>query len=137
MVTRRDLIATGALFSPLRPAEAGAAQRGGSGDDSAALHDIRDELRELRAVRRPVETAEIVRIREAQRGFLRANHKFPDVIEIGIQVWERLHSWHIENRQEMRLSRSPEGRLQMEFMLTALILRTDLADTWIGTPFDR
>jgi hypothetical protein len=135
MVTRRDLIATGALFSPLRPAEAAAAQRGGSGgDDSAALYAIRDELR---ALRRPVETPEIVRIREAQRGFLRANQKFPDVIEIGIQIWERLHSWHVENRQEMRLSRSPEGRLQTEFMLTALVLRTDLADTWIGTPFDR
>lgn len=134
MMSRRDLIASGGVFSQLRPAEAAAAQRGDSALEQGLLREIRDAVNGLR---RPVDGSDITKIREVQRAFAKVNHKFPDLIEIGIQVWERLHTWHIENRLEMKLSRSPEGRLQMEFMMTQLVLRTDVPDNYISVPYER
>jgi hypothetical protein len=134
MMSRRDLIASGGVFSQLRLAEAAPAQRGDRASEEGLLREIRDAVNGLR---RPVDWSDIAKIRELQRAFAKVNHKFPDFIEIGIQVWERLHTWHIENRLEMKLSRSPEGRLQMEFMMTQLVLRTDVPDNYISVPYER
>jgi hypothetical protein len=134
MMSRRDLIASGGVFSQLRPVEGAVAQRGDRGMEEGLLRDI---LSAVNGLRRPVDWSDIAKIREMQRGFAKVNHKFPDFIEIGIQVWERLHTWHIENRLEMKLSRSPEGRLQMEFMMTQLVLRTDVPDNYISVPYER
>jgi hypothetical protein len=140
MLSRRDLITSGAVFTQVRPdepsaAQAPAAQRAAfTSAELDVFEDIRDAIRVLR---NRTGSEDIRQIREAQRAFLKMNHRFPDCIDVGIQVWERLHMWHVENQQEMRLSRTAEGRLQMEFMTTALILRADVSETLIGPPYDR
>jgi hypothetical protein len=137
MLSRRDLIFSGTLASSLHPADARAAQRSSQDDrqeEAQALREIRDAL--LRA-NRLTPSADIADIREKMRQHFRLNQKFPDYIDIGIQVWDRLYTWHLENRDALKVSRTPEGRMEMEFMFTTLLLRGDYAENGISVPYDR
>ena len=72
---------------------------------------------------------ELAHIREQQRVFLRANQKFPDFIEIGINVWESVYDWHVRHQQPLSISRNAEGRYTMMVALTTLVLRPDYIST--------
>jgi hypothetical protein len=134
MLSRRDLIASGAAFTQVRPAVAEAAQRSGSDIDNRALNDIVTALRDLR---HPAASPIVALVRDRQRTFLRQNQRFPEFIEVGIRVWEQLQDWHIENGQELKIARAADGRYTMEFMATQLVLRPDMADNEIGLAYDR
>src|SRR5712691_10517208 len=140
MLSRRDLIFSGALASSLRPAEASAAQRSSQSSNSVNDDEIKalDEIRDaLRLLPHATLSPDLTDIRDKQRAYFKLNQKFPDYIDIGIQVWERLQDWHIENQQALKVSRTGDGRVEMEFMLTTLVLRPDLPDSQIGAPYDR
>jgi hypothetical protein len=64
------------------------------------------------------------------------NQKYPNYIDIGLSVWERLYMWHLENHLPLKAARAPDGHMEMEFMFTTLILKYDLAEAMIGNPYD-
>ena len=133
MFTRRALLLSGAFASRLRPAEA--QQRTSSGPpDGQDLHEIRDAIMALRPSPVPVEVGDI---RDKQRNHLKVNQKLPDYIDVGILVWEHLFAWHYAHQIPLKVSRTADGRAEMEVMLTTVVLRPDLADTQIGVPYDR
>jgi hypothetical protein len=133
MVSRRDVITSGAVFSLLWPAES-AAQRESNAAIVAELREIRSALR----TREEPAWAVVEQIRERQRGFLRNNQKFPDRIDVGIRIWERVQDWHVLNQREIKIGRGADGRFEMEFMFfTTLVLRTDYPDFEIGVAYDR
>jgi len=134
MLSRRDLIASGAAFTQARPAVVEAAQRNGLDIDNRALNDIVMALRDLR---HPAASPTVNLVRERQRTFLRQNQRFPEFIDIGIRIWELLQDWHIENGQEMKIARAADGRYTMEFMTTQLVLRPEIADLEVGLAYDR
>ena len=134
MLSRRDLIASGAALTQVRPAVVEAAQRNGSDIDNRALNEIVSALRDLR---HRAASPTVTQVRDRQRTFLRQNQRFPEFIEIGIRVWELLQDWHIENGQEMKIARAADGRYTMEFMTTQLVLRPDIADNEVGLAYDR
>ena len=133
MFSRRDLITGGAAFTQLRPAPAAAAAQQ-CADNGTELIAIRDAQRELR---HPTSWSFASQVRERQRTFLRQNQRYPEFIDIGIRVWEGLQDWHVENRQELKIGRAPEGRYMMEFMLTQLVLRTEIPDGEVSIGYDR
>jgi hypothetical protein len=134
MFSRRDLIAGGAALTQVRPAVVEAAQRNGSGIDNEALNDIVTALRDLRhRAASPI----VTQVRDRQRAFLRQNQRFPEFIDIGIRVWEMLQDWHVENGQQMKITRTADGRYTMEFMTTQLVLRPEIADLEVGLAYDR
>jgi hypothetical protein len=138
MLSRRDLILSGAFASSVGPANA-AAQRSAASNDSAIeqeLRAIRDTLKDLRGGGLTV-SAEVTDIRERQRTHLKAYQKIPDYIDVGVRVWERLYDWHLENHLPLRVVRTGDGHVEMEVMLTTLILRSDIPDAQIGVPYDR
>jgi hypothetical protein len=138
MLSRRDLILTGAFASSLRPADA-AAQRTAATSDSGIgqdLDQIRDALRDLRGGGLTV-SPEITDIREKQRTHLKINQKIPDYIDVGVRVWEHLYDWHLQNHLPLKVSRASDGHAEMEVMLTTLILRSDIPEAMIGVPYDR
>ena len=51
-------------------------------------------------------------------------------------MWERLTMWYLENHIPLKAERAPDGRFQLEFMFTTLVLRPDIPDSLIGTPYD-
>src|SRR6266550_713382 len=137
MLSRRDLLMTGALVSRMSPAAAGELQRTSqSASDGPTQQDVRDIRDALLNIRRLTPSADIKEIQDRQRVHFKATQKFPTYIDIGLSVWERLTTWHLENHIPLKAERTPQGRLELEFMFTTLVLRSDIPDGLIGTPYD-
>ncbi|SRR5258706_2680865 len=138
MLSRRDLLLSGAVASRLRPADAEALQRNSQSSNDASieqdLHEIRDALRDMR---RLTPSPDITQIQERQRLHFKVNQKYPNYIDIGLSVWERLYMWHLENHLPLKAAQRQDGYMEMEFMFTTLILRHDMGDALIGVPYDR
>jgi hypothetical protein len=136
MVERRNVMGGGlaaGLAALLAGGDAEAAvQNDGSGAVAAAVGDVREAITNLYSG----PWGRINLIREQQRIWLRANHKYPDFIEIGINVWDGLHDWHVRYQQPINMTRSADGRYLIAFSFTTFILRPDQDPNYIGPPFD-
>lgn len=135
MMERRDVVGSGlfgitALFGS--GGDAAAAQRT---DTEEVAREI-DELRQLLERRLDPTFAELREIRQQQRTFLRASQKFPDFIEIGIDVWDRVYDWHVRHQVAPTIVRRDDGRYTMGFMFTTLVLRPELMDNYVGFGYD-
>ncbi|MBM3778793.1 MAG: hypothetical protein FJW23_11235 [Acidimicrobiia bacterium] len=133
---RRDLVSGGllgaaALFGTATAAEAAVAQE----RDDRAIAEAVDALRRSLESRQAL-PPELRRLREQQRTFLKAHDKYPDFIEVGLDVWDRVYDWHVEHLQMPAITRRADGRYLMPFMLTMLVLRPEQAEAHIGYPFD-
>lgn len=95
-----------------------------------AVNAMREELRHQ------YEFWEIEPIRDQIRPFLRANGKFPDYVEVGIDTWYRVHDWHVRFQQPLTLGRTPEGRYTILLQGTNVVLRTDMPPSFVGVPYD-
>lgn len=140
MVERRNLVGGGlaaglAALVAGGDADAAAAAAVQDGDDAlvaGAVNGVRDAISNLyvgpwRA---------IALIREQQRIWLRANHKYPDFIEVGVGVWDSLYDWHVRYQQPISMTRTPDGRYVLAFMFTTFVLRPDQAVDYVGPPWD-
>ena len=78
----------------------------------------------------------IGRVRQQQRQWLRSTQKYPDFLEIGVDVWDNLYDWHVAHQQPLSMGRAADGRYTMTFMFTTLVLRPEQAPDYIGFPFD-
>jgi hypothetical protein len=139
---RRSLVNGGlaagmaALVAPPR-AEAGAgAAGGGDADTTNAVHGLQNTVQRLFDVANREPWAGLERIRRAQHDWLKSQQKYPDFLEVGLNVWDSLHDWHVRYQQPMSITRLDDGRYAMAFMFTTILLRSDLSADWIGHPFD-
>jgi hypothetical protein len=138
MMERRNLVGGGlvagltALLAP--EADAAAAQR--AGDDGEQVSRALGELRATIENNYNRPWRPIALIREQQRMWMIANHKYPDFIEVGLELWEALHDWHIRFQQPINMVRTSDGRYAMSFMFTTLILRPEMQPNYVGTPYD-
>src|SRR4249919_2799383 len=98
MVNRRAMLtgsALGGLFSAVSgstEAQAAAAPQSSdraTEDVARAILTVRDEIA------RQYTFAEIAPIRDQIRTFVRLNGKFPDYVDVGIDVWYQVHDWHV------------------------------------------
>ena len=80
--------------------------------------------------------SDIAQVRQQQRTFLRANHKYPDFIEVGTDVWESVYYWHVKHLQRIESSRLADGRYAITFLYTNVLMRPDLAPNYVGVAFD-
>ena len=145
MVTRRSLL-TGGVFAGIAGAgsastvqatpRAGQSSRGGDEQVARVLEEIRDELRLQRGACSPAECGVVATIRGQQKTFLKSRGKFPDFIDVGIDVWESVYDWHIKAGQKPEVSRTADGRHAMAFMLTSLVLRHDMTGSYIGLGYE-
>lgn len=78
----------------------------------------------------------VSRIRQQQRTWMKSTMKFPDFIEIGIDVWDNLYDWHVAHQQPVSMGRAADGHYTMVFMFTTLVLRPEQAPDYVGFPFD-
>jgi hypothetical protein len=140
MVERRDVIGGGlaaglaALLGDAAAQGAQTTQRTVQTDDDAMTAKAVDALRVM--IEHRHESQDIRQIRSQQRTFLKANQKFPDFIDVGIDVWERLHDWHVKNRQPLTVVRTNDGLYSMPFMATTLLLRPEQTAGYISWGYD-
>ena len=78
----------------------------------------------------------VSRVRHQQRTWLTATRKYPDFIEIGLDVWDNVYDWHVAFQQPLNVTRLADGRYAMAFMFTTLLLRPDVSPDFVGYPFD-
>jgi hypothetical protein len=137
MLSRRDLLTSAAFGSSSTLAGTGAVQDTQERRrTNELLEDVRDDLREEHARCAVPICAAVGRLRALQRSFLKTDRKFPDFVEVGIDIWERVQDWQLETRQSVALDRRPDGRYTLAFGPTTLLLRPDAADDFLGFPFD-
>jgi hypothetical protein len=139
MIDRRGLLGAGvaagvigALNASADAEPAAALQRPDMDTERIArvLEQLRDVIRAERLF------GELDAVRAAQQTFLRANGKFPDFIEVGVGVWFAVHDWHVRWQQPLQIGRDPTGRYMIRLLETAVILRTETQDNFIGIPYD-
>jgi hypothetical protein len=139
MLTRRELV-TGSLFAgtTIGGPEGGLPLQKDSDDRThSLLSEIRDELRRSRATCNANDCPEVERVRNEQRTFLKGRNKFPDYIDVGADIWDRLCDWHVKNGVPLQVARTPEGRYSLPFFQTFVVLRPDVANTYVSTAYDR
>ena len=138
MVARRDVIG-GGLVTGLAAAFGGPAGGEAQRDPSADLAQLKvaDAIDQLRqSIERRNDSADVAHIRAQQRTFLRANQKFPDFIDVGIDVWERLQDWHIRTGQAVMIARTNDGHYAMPFGMTTLLLQPQQTGAYISWGYD-
>ena len=79
---------------------------------------------------------ELDAIREAQKTFLRTTGKFPDFIEVGMNVWYAIYDWHVKWQQPITLGRDASGHYTLSLTQTAVVMRPEQTLTFIGPPYD-
>jgi hypothetical protein len=138
MLSRRELLAGGAVMTHLGN-EGPFEQRGSQGtlSDDDIVRELRALQEILKSTSRTAADLQVDAIRERQRGHLKVSQKFPDYIDIGIRVWERMQDWHVQNMRPLNIARAGDGRWHMEFIHSTLVLRIDIPDSDIGLVYDR
>ena len=139
MVHRRDVMGgtlVAGLVALLMPKPAAAVeQERGDQAIAEAIDKLREEI---------VNTQEctlgscnaVATIRTQQNVFIKANQKFPDYIDAGIEAWEAVYDWHVKNRQPITTTRLPDGRYGIAFMFTTVVLRYENTPNFIGFGYD-
>jgi hypothetical protein len=138
MLSRRELIAAGAGVH-FAGANAAAAQRStGDADRDAAnaLAGISQSLAEIRS-QYLITTPVYNQLRDRQRQFYRINQRFPECIDVGIRAWESMQEWHIRHLRPLTINRAGDGRWQMDFIMSVIVLKHELPENEIGQPYDR
>ena len=138
MMERRDMVGGGlaaglAALLPPGSAEAAAQREGNDALVAEAVNGVRQAINALQVG----PWRRVNELREQQRIWLRANHRYPDFIEIGIDIWDALYDWHVRYQQPISMTRTTDGRYVMTFMFTTFILRPDVTADYIGPPFDQ
>jgi hypothetical protein len=146
MMTRRAVV-TGAMLAgvadvaagdPGPTASIGTAAAAADDQIPKVLGEIRDELKGMRT--NPCNASdcpEVDKIRLEQRTFTKARNKFPDFIDVGVEIWERVSDWHVRHIVPIQVVRMLDGRYGMLFFQTTLVLRPDMMNTFIGQGYDR
>lgn len=127
MIARRELLATSVLSM----------FGGGEQMSDRSAADIVNALKDLRAaIDNQQIFSDIGQVRQRMIDFLKAQMKFPDYIEVGIDIWMLAYDWHVKHMQPLTVGRDPSGRYTLALMATTLILRPDTVANYIGTPYD-
>jgi len=101
--------------------------------------EIVDALKEIRKALESSQGsvfAEIAGVRLKQVEYLKSANKFPDFIDVGLDVWFAVHDWHIKHLQQMVLGRDGNGRYTITLLSTQLVMRPDLLPTFVSAPYD-
>lgn len=137
MIPRRSLLAFGGLLG-VAPSENGGAT--GEAQD-VSQRDVQDVVKSLDSIRGELARAqtfgELAQLREQQRQYLRTHARFPDFIEVGVDVWFTVYDWHVKRLQPMTIGRDKDGRYTIMLMFTTLIMRPDLMLNYVGPPYDK
>ena len=135
MLSRRELIA-GCAALRMGGGDAAAAQRASDNDNGPELRSIRDVLDAIRG-QYTVTTPVVNQLRDRQRQFYRLNQRFPECIDVGIRVWEQMQDWHIRHLRALNINRAGDGRWQMDFIMSVIVLKHELPENEVGQPYDR
>jgi hypothetical protein len=138
MVQRRDLVGGGlvgglaALMTPSAEASAPADDR----EQVEAIDRLRETFQRQFDLIYPIKWNGVSRVRKQQHTWMASTRKYPDFIEVGLDVWDNVYDWHVAYQQPVNMMRLSDGRYTMTFMFTTLLLRPDQDPDFVSYPFD-
>jgi hypothetical protein len=143
MLTRRELITGGVAGSvvPVGHAESTAARQPAA--EAEALRQISSQIGNIDdTLRRALLSNDVAfglvgKVRAQMEIFFRSAQKFPDFIDVGYVVFMDIYDWHVKNRQQLVVTRGPDGRYWLQFMYTTLIMRGEQDPGYVGIPYDK
>ena len=128
------------LMSPAAVAEASAAPASAAAGGLEGVSDSIDQLRRTGERQFASGFSDKWRggagIRQQQHTWMRSTQKYPDFIEVGLDVWDNIYDWHVVHQQPVNMTRTSDGRYTIVFMYTTLLLRPDQAPDFVGFAFD-
>ncbi len=145
MISRREMVTAGVLGSitaSAAPAEAAEVQqdadviRGG-------LNSINEQLTRMNTTldygqRGPgCVSGFMAEIRNRYTIHIRSAGKFPEFMEVGLDVFYDVYDWHVRYGIPIQITRISDQRFAIQWMYTQLILRWEQDPRYLGTPFDR
>jgi hypothetical protein len=144
MLSRRELITAGVAgslaSSPSAAAPVGAevqdADRAGQREIARSISDVESVLRSA-YLSSSLAHGFVNPLRKEMIQFFRSNQKFPDFIDVGLGVFMDVYDWHVKNQQQLVVTRGADGRYNMQFMFTLLVLRGEQDLKHIGVPYDK
>ena len=142
----RRAVVGGSLLASLSTLMSPAASAAGASAEAAAAGDLEGVSDSINQLRRTVERQfanvytdkwqGVARIRQQQHTWMRSTQKYPDFIEVGLDIWDNIYDWHVVHQQPVNMTRTSDGRYTMVFMYTTLLLRPDQAPDFVGFAFD-
>lgn len=135
-MTRREWLEGGVLGAALGAEQPPAVEREQVARMVQALQRLALEATNANRGCSTGECGAATKIRDAFTLFFRSNQKFPDSLDVGVDVFYELYDWHVRNRQALNVTRLPDGRYALGFMFTRLVLRPDVVPEFIGVPYD-
>ena len=140
MPTRREVMTAG-VMGPLASATAPAR--------TEAMDDLDRVVSEVRAMQLSVQrlntsiteaarvtAGALADLRERFAVYLRTTGRFPEYIDVGVDVFYEAYDWHVRHQQPLQVSRQAGSRLALVFMYTQLVLRPEQERGFIGIPYD-
>jgi hypothetical protein len=137
-MNRRHLIGGGlaAGLTGLASPEAAAAAQDDGTVVAAAVRELSGTLSGFLGMAQPGPLDDVALVRQQQRTFIRANNKYPNYLDVGLNVWESVYFWHVKHRQPLELGRLADGRYTLRFMFTTLVMRPDVDLNYVSLGFD-
>jgi hypothetical protein len=139
MIDRRGLLALGGMLGGLAARGEGA-EAVASGVGEMSDRTAQDIVNGLKAMTTAVYAAQsfdaVNPIRTRQNDYLKATNKFPDFIDVGMDVWTAVNDWHVRMQQPLVLGRDVAGRYTMLLGFTQLVLRPDVTPNFVSVPYD-
>jgi hypothetical protein len=102
-----------------------------------SAQEIAQAIKDLRtAIVPPHSFTELQPVRSRQIDHLRSQGKFPDYVEVGVNIWFAIYDWHIRQLQPITLGRDTSGRYTLTLLTTIVVLRIDADPGFVGVPYD-
>jgi hypothetical protein len=143
MVARRKMIAgglvaglVGAVIPSRGEANAPADATTAVDENTPILQKIYEELQLHRPICGIASCASLDSIRRQQHTYLRAQGRYPEFIDVGLNPWEDLYAWHIKYQVPVKIGLRPDGFYGMPFCLTTIVLKPNMQPDYVGPAYD-
>jgi hypothetical protein len=142
-MNRRDMLAAG-LFGSVAPA-GGAAETQDQSDIvlKQGLSGIDNSIDEFKNTvdsglrGNSMNSGGVALVKNELLRYLKQNGKFPEYVDIGVNIFFDVYDWHVRHQQQIQISRLADQRMSIQFMFTQLLLRWENTENYVSSAYDR
>ena len=143
MISRREVVTAGVLGTLAGAGSAEAAETQEVEALKAGFKAIEDKLEDLQnsidqGLRgNSMNFGLVGQVKTVLEKYAKVSGKFPEYCEVGLSVFHDIYDWHVRHQQPIQVTRIAEQRIAIQFMFTQLILRWEIDNNYVGSPYDR
>ena len=142
MISRREMVTAG-VFGTLATANSTGAEQ--SAAETQVIKDgfknVEDAIDDLKSSTdqglrgNSMNFGNVGNLKNTIYKYAKTSGKFPDYVDIGLDVFYDVYDWHIRHNQQIQLARVADQRVMILFMFTQCLLRWENDGNYVGTPY--